>query len=92
MTTDAQARRYRELGERTINQLREEWGLPPLESRGTRLHIRSGGSSVDTFVTTDDGQEVEDVIAVKWEVGVDGLATATITLDCVDIDAEGESA
>jgi len=81
-----------ELGEKTVNQLRQEHGLPPLDGRSTRLHIRSGGSSVDTFVTTDDGRFVEDVLALEWKITANGLGVATITLDLADIDATGETA
>lgn len=57
-----------------------------------RLRIISGGDSRSTSVVdAETGLEIEGVTAVTWSCTVDGgLATATITVLGVEIQAEAE--
>lgn len=61
----------------------------------SRLHIRSGGSYVNTTITVvdDDGNEepLIGVVNATWSIKKGELANMTLEMDAVEVDVVGET-
>lgn len=58
-----------------------------------RLRIHSDGTPMRTVVVDlDTGAHLDDVVSITWSITATGYAIATIVLDRVAVDVEGETA
>lgn len=55
------------------------------------IKIISDGSPYGTSVLTKDGSRIEGITRIRWEIGVNGLAKATLDFSLVEVHVQAES-
>ena len=55
-----------------------------------KLKIVSDGTEMGTYVTTEDGENIENIREIRWFIKAGGLAIVTIKLPIMDVDVVGE--